>query len=148
MQNGQKSSRRRSQRKILISISRIPLRVTTDEPKIKIASLDFYVIGLIPIHHQEFPKNSASRVGTMSLLLGRRKGKGEIIKAERILVRIERIDNPKQKLPAEYNENHTVDTRLKREWREYYVVARAAQEKKHIILHIHKNRVSHYNIDC
>jgi hypothetical protein len=84
----------------------------------------------------------------MSLLLGRRKGKGEIIKAERILVRIERIDNPKQKLPAEYNENNSVDTRLKREWREYYVVARAAEESKHIFLHIHKNRVSHSNIDC
>jgi hypothetical protein len=77
----------------------------------------------------------------MSLLLGRRKGRGEILKAERMLVRIERIDNPQEKLPAEYNENNRVHTRLKRGWREYYVVARAAAESRHIVLHIHKNRV-------
>ena len=43
----------------------------------------------------------------MSLnLFGRRRGKGEILKAERMLVRIEVIDNPNQSLPAEYNEGN------------------------------------------
>ena len=79
----------------------------------------------------------------MSLnLFGRRRSKGEILKAERMLVRIERIDNPNQSFPAEYNEGNSVDTRLKREWREYYVVARAPHDEyKHIVLHIHKSRV-------
>ena len=84
----------------------------------------------------------------MSLnLFGRRRGKGEILKAERMLVRIEVIDNPNQSLPAEYNEGNSVDTRLKREWREYYVVARAPHdEHKHIVLHIHKSRVHFFSL--
>ena len=72
----------------------------------------------------------------------RRRGQGEILKAERMLVRIERIDNPNQKLPADYNEGTSVDTRLKRAWREYYVVARIGQNaNKHVTLYIHKSRV-------
>jgi hypothetical protein len=72
----------------------------------------------------------------------RRRGQGEILKAERMLVRIERIDNPNQKLPADYNEGTSVDTRLKRAWREYYVVARIGQNaSKHVTLYIHKSRV-------
>ena len=80
----------------------------------------------------------------MSLnLFGRSRNTGEILKAERMLVRIERIDNPNQSFPAEYNEENTLATRLKREWREYYVVARAPHdEHKHIVLHIHKSRVT------
>jgi hypothetical protein len=74
--------------------------------------------------------------------LPRRKQKGEILKAERMLVRIERIDNPNAKLPREFTEQSKVDRRLKREWREYYVVARAPHDiVKHVVLHIHKNRV-------
>jgi|SRR5579859_4796216 len=85
----------------------------------------------------------------MSLnLFNRRRGKGEILKAERMLVRIERIDNPNQIFPAEYNEAHSLNTRLKRVWKEYYVVARAPHdENKHIVLHIHKSRVRFLRID-
>jgi hypothetical protein len=72
----------------------------------------------------------------------KRRAKGEILKAERMLVRIERIDNPNQKLPKEYNEGTSVNTRLKRAWREYYVVARIGQsDDKHVTLYIHKSRV-------
>jgi hypothetical protein len=72
----------------------------------------------------------------------RRRGQGEILKAERMLVRIERIDNQNQKLPADYNEGTTVDTRLKQAWREYYVVARIGHNaNKHVTLYIHKSRV-------
>lgn len=80
----------------------------------------------------------------MSLFLfGRQRAKGEILKAERMLVRIERIDNNNAKLPKEYNEKTSVKTRLKRPWREYYVVARAGQtDSKHVVLHIHKSNVS------
>ena len=36
-----------------------------------------------------------------------------------------------------------MDRRLKREWKEYYVVARAPHDQvKHVVLHIHKNRVT------
>jgi len=72
----------------------------------------------------------------------RRRQKGEILKAERMLVRIERIDNPNANLPREFTEQSKVDSRLKREWREYYVVARAPHDEiKHVVLYIHKNRV-------
>jgi hypothetical protein len=71
--------------------------------------------------------------------LGRRRADGEILKAERMLVRIERIDDTTQ-LPNEFNEGSHVDTQLKRVWREYYVVARAGTAQ-HIVLHIHKSRV-------
>jgi len=79
----------------------------------------------------------------MSLLqFGRGRNKGEILKAERMLVRIERIDNPNEKVPEDYNEGTSVKTRLKRPWREYYVVARQGQnDSKHVVLHIHKSRV-------
>ena len=76
------------------------------------------------------------------LLFGRRRNKGEILKAERMLVRIERIDDPNQKIPEDYNEETSIKTRLKRSWREYYVVARAGEsDSKHVVLHIHKSRV-------
>jgi hypothetical protein len=80
----------------------------------------------------------------MSLFLfGRRRNKGEILKAERMLVRIERIDDPNERISEDYNEESTVKTSLKRAWREYYVVARAGQgESKYVILHIHKSRVA------
>jgi|SRR5947207_2197355 len=79
----------------------------------------------------------------MSLLqFGQGQTKGEILKAERMLVRIERIDNPIEKVPEDYNEGTSVKTRLKRPWREYYVVARQGQnDSKHVVLHIHKSRV-------
>ena len=78
----------------------------------------------------------------MSLLSGLARSKGEILKAERMLVRIERIDDPNQRIPKEFNESTSIKTRLKRAWQEYYVVARAAQNNsKHIVLHIHKSRV-------
>jgi hypothetical protein len=68
----------------------------------------------------------------------------EILKAERMLVRIERIDNVGENIPREYTEKSNVHTRLKRPWREYYVVARAGStEPKRIVLHIHKDRVFH-----
>ena len=78
----------------------------------------------------------------MSLLrFGRGRNKGEILKAERMLVRIERIDDPNQKVPENYNEGTSVKTRLKRAWREYYVVARQGQnDEKHVVIHIHKSR--------
>ena len=78
----------------------------------------------------------------MSLaLFGRQYPKGNILKAERMLVRIERIDNKDERIPEEYNESTSIKTRLKRPWREYYVVARAGKEDfKHVILHIHKSR--------
>jgi hypothetical protein len=68
----------------------------------------------------------------------------EILKAQRMLLRIERFDNPHQALPATYTEHTPIDTRLKREWREYYVVARPPNgERRHIVLHVHKSRVTH-----
>lgn len=76
-------------------------------------------------------------------LFGQRRGKGEVLKHERMLVRVERID-PEQSasLPAEYNESSDIKTRLKRPWREYYVVVRAgSDDSKHIVLQIHKSRV-------
>jgi hypothetical protein len=77
-----------------------------------------------------------------ALLFGRRREEGEILKAERMLVRIERIDNAGENIPQDYTEKSTVHTRLKRAWREYYVVARASSSKsKHVILHIYNNRV-------
>jgi hypothetical protein len=76
----------------------------------------------------------------MPYFFGRRRAEGEILKAERMLVRIERIDDAAAPLPREYNEGSHVRTRLKRVWREYYVVA-CAGESKHITLHIHKSRV-------
>jgi hypothetical protein len=82
-------------------------------------------------------------------LFGRQRNKGEILKAERMLVRIERIDDPNQTIPEDYNEETTIKTRLKRLWREYYVVARAGQsDSKHIVLHIHKSRVFTPPIIC
>jgi len=81
----------------------------------------------------------------MSLFLfGQRRGKGEILKHERMLVRVERIDpDQSASLPTEYNESSHIKTRLKRPWREYYVVARAgSNESKHVVLQIHKSRVS------
>jgi hypothetical protein len=80
----------------------------------------------------------------MSLFFsGRQRAMGEILRAERMLVRIERIDNNNANLPKEYNERTSLKTRLKRPWREYYVVARAGQtDSKHIVLYIHKSKVS------
>jgi hypothetical protein len=78
----------------------------------------------------------------MSLRFSRGGNKGEILKAERMLVRIERIDDPNEKVPEDYTEGTSVKTRLKRAWREYYVVARQGQiDSKLVVLHIHKNRV-------
>jgi len=80
----------------------------------------------------------------MSLFFfGQRREKGEILKHERMLVRVERIDpDQSSSLPAEYNEGSHIKTRLKRPWREYYVVARAGtNESKYIVLQIHKSRV-------
>jgi hypothetical protein len=78
----------------------------------------------------------------MALLFGRRREEGEILKAERMLVRIERIDNPGENIPREYTEKANVHTRLKRAWREYYVVARAGSARsKRVVLHIHEDRV-------
>jgi len=82
----------------------------------------------------------------MSLFFfGQRRQKGEILKHERMLVRVERIDpDQSPSLAAEYNESSHIKTRLKRPWREYYVVARAGtNESKHIVLQIHKSRVPH-----
>jgi len=76
----------------------------------------------------------------MAFFFGRRRADGEILKAERMLVRIASIDDAEAKLPKEYSEGSHVNTRLKRVWREYYVVARVG-ESKHITLHIHKSRV-------
>ena len=81
----------------------------------------------------------------MSLHLFGRDKKGEILKAERMLVRIEQVDDPNERIPQDYNEGTNVKTRLKRAWREYYVVARAGSGKKdsnHVVLHINKSRVS------
>jgi hypothetical protein len=79
----------------------------------------------------------------MSLLrFDRGRNKGEILKAERMLVRVEQIDDPIEKVPEDYNEGTSMKTRLKRAWREYYVVARQGQnDSKHVVLHIHKSRV-------
>jgi len=76
----------------------------------------------------------------MAIFFGRQRADGEILKAERMLVRIESIDDAEANLPKEYSEGSHVKTLLKRVWREYYVVARAG-ESKHITLHIHKSRV-------
>lgn len=74
--------------------------------------------------------------------LGSQEPRGDILMAERMLIRIERIDNRNEQLPKQYNESTSVKTRLKRPWREYYVVARPGEEdSKHVILHIHKSRV-------
>ena len=104
--------------------------------------LRIYVID----HHHKKTKDCTiqGQQTNMSLnLLGRRRQKGEILKAERMLVRIERIDNLNAKIPVEFTEQSKVDTRLKREWREYYVVARAPHDEiKDVVLHIHKNRVT------
>jgi len=81
----------------------------------------------------------------MSLFFfGQRRQKGEILKHERMLVRVERIDPAQSSsLPAEYNERSHIRTRLKRPWQEYYVVARAGtNESKHIVLQIHKSHVT------
>jgi hypothetical protein len=79
----------------------------------------------------------------------RNNNQGEILKAERMLVRIERIDNSNQLFPSEYTEQSRISTRLKREWREYYVVARAPHDTyAHVILHVHKSRVCFAHERC
>jgi len=111
--------------------------------------LQFDVIGQIDRQNHTLPEHLSfnplllpTNASMTFNLFGRQREVGEILKAERMLVRIELIDDVNAKIPKEYTENTRIETRLKRAWREYYVVARAgANESKHIILHIHKNRV-------
>ncbi|OJD23260.1 hypothetical protein ACJ73_05385 [Blastomyces percursus] len=67
---------------------------------------------------------------------------GEIIRAERMLVR---IDTTKmQSLPNDFSENNSIkiETRISEKWREYLVVCRqGTDEETPITLHLYKTRV-------
>ena len=85
------------------------------------------------------PGRDVTRTG--SIKKERKKKGGQIIKMERMLVR---IDATKQPLSKNYddNESRKIDTKLVQKWREFMIVCRESdRENANLILQIYKTRV-------
>jgi hypothetical protein len=90
-------------------------------------------------------KSRLSRVSRRSSLRSVKRGNvrpGEIVKLERMLVR---VDSTMQTLPDDYDENDSLkaDSRIVEKWREYVVVCReSTEEDVDFSLQMYKTRVS------
>ncbi|KAL8659450.1 MAG: hypothetical protein Q9226_000409 [Calogaya cf. arnoldii] len=99
----------------------------------------------------EVRQRGGSNNATLSQITRRRSWKqfrqgrahpGEIVKTEKMLVR---IDTAGQQLPEEYDENHSVKTesRTLEKWREYVVVCREGrqEDESDFVIQLYKSRV-------